>query len=203
MAHDEQLRVERVRGSEAARWLAEVASLRIAVFRDWPYLYAGDLGYEQEYLATYTQSPDSVFVLAFAGERVIGASTGVPLADETAAFQAPFIAQGMPVEDVFYFGESVLLPEFRGQGLGHAFFDQREAHARALGRFTHTAFAAVDRAEDDPRQPPGYRPNDAFWHKRGYRRQPDMRMQLDWEEIGSHDISHSLTFWLRALEPSP
>jgi len=200
---DNQVRVELARGREAERWLGEVATLRIAVFRDWPYLYAGDLDYEREYLATYTRSPDNVFVLVFAGDKVIGASTGLPLNDETPAFQAPFVARGLPVADVFYFGESVLLPEYRGLGLGHAFFDHREVHARALGRFAFTAFDAVDRAEDDPRRPPGHRTNDAFWQKRGYQRQPDMQMQLDWDEIGIGEINHSLTFWLRPLEPRP
>jgi len=196
---NEHVRVEVVRGGEAERWLAEVAALRIAVFRDWPYLYAGDLDYEREYLGTYTRSPDSVFVLAFADDKLIGASTGLPLSDETAAFQAPFLTRGLSVEDIFYFGESVLLPEYRGRRLGHAFFDHREAHARALGRFALTAFASVDRAEGDPRRPPGHRTNDAFWQKRGYTRQPDMQMQLDWDEIGVGETTHSLTFWLRAL----
>jgi len=145
----DQVQVKLARCREAGRWLDEVAALRIAVFRDWPYLYAGDLDYEREYLATYTRSPDSLFVLAFAGENVIGASTCLPLRDETAAFQAPFLAHGLPVEDVFYFGESVLLPEYRGLGLGHAFFDHREAHARAFGRFAFTAFASVDRADNE------------------------------------------------------
>jgi len=198
-----QIRVETVRGKEAERYLAEVAALRIAVFRDWPYLYAGDLDYEREYLATYTRSPDSVFVLAIAGDKVIGASTGLPLGDETPAFQAPLIACGMSVADIFYFGESVLLPEYRGLGLGHAFFDHREAHAHALGRFAFTAFASVERSEDDPRRPQGHRTNDAFWQKRGYTRQPEMQMQLDWDEIGVGEINHSLTFWLRVLEPRP
>jgi len=200
MQHNTSLRVELARGREAEPYLAEVAALRIAVFRDFPYLYAGDLAYEREYLAAYTRSPDSIFVLALDGDKVIGASTGLPLADETAAFQAPFITRGLSVADVFYFGESVLLPDYRGRRLGHAFFDQREAHARALGRFAMTAFASVDRAADDPRQPAAHRTNDAFWHKRGYARQPNMQMQLNWEEIGVGDIPHALTFWLRPLE---
>jgi len=202
MDNGQHVRVELARGGEAGRWLDEVAVLRIAVFRDWPYLYAGDLGYEREYLATYTRSPDSVFVLALAGDAVIGASTGLPLSDETAAFQAPFVAHGLSVADVFYFGESVLLPEYRGRGLGHAFFDQREAHARSLGRFSWTAFASVDRTEDDPRRPPGYRSNDAFWQKRGYECLPQMQMQLDWNEAEIGEITHSLTFWLRRLNAS-
>ena len=190
-------RLRNFRGTEVHPWLDDVAWLRITVFRDWPYLYQGDVAYERDYLAAYAQSPDSVFVLALDGDRVVGASTGLPLADDDEAFRAPFSAAGMPVEQVFYFGESVLLPEYRGRGVGHAFFDLREAHARALGRFRWTAFCAVDRDDGDLRRPPGYRPNDAFWSRRGYVRQPGMTVRLPWNEIGLGQVDHALTFWLR------
>ena len=188
-------------GGAIAPHLDAVAALRIAVFRDWPYLYAGDADYEKKYLATYAESPHSLFVLAFHGERVVGASTGIPLADETAAFQQPFLDRGIALERVFYFGESVLLADYRGRGLGHRFFDEREAYARRLGGFDLTAFCAVERKADDPRRPPGHRDNDAFWLKRGYQRQADMFCQLEWQEIGQTlPNCHRLRFWLRPLE---
>src|ERR1700748_1629491 len=108
-------------GSNVAPHLDAVAELRIAVFHDWPYLYAGDRDYEKKYLATYAKSPESLFVLAFGRAKVIGASTGIPLTDETAAFQQPFLDKGIALPDVFYFGESVLLKEYSGHGLGHRF----------------------------------------------------------------------------------
>ena len=187
-------------GDAITPWLPDVARLRIAVFRDFPYLYDGDEAYEQRYLATYAACVDSVFVLAFDDGRVVGASTGIPLRDDGEAFQQPFRARGIDVDRVFYFGESVLLPDFRGRGIGHAFFDERERHARTLGRFTHTAFAAVDRNGDDPRRPPGHRGNDIFWQKRGDVRQPGMTMHLAWKEHGEAGESEKpLTFWLRDL----
>jgi len=183
--------------------LDDLAHLRIAVFRDWPYLYQGDAAYERDYLAAYAQAPDSVVVLARDGDAVVGASTGLPLAREGAAFQAPFQARGMDPARVFYCGESVLLPDYRGRGIGHAFFDAREAHARALGGFRWTAFAVVDRAHDDPRRPAGHRGNEAFWSKRGYLRQADMRLRLPWNEVGVGEVEHTLTFWLRPLQDAP
>jgi GNAT superfamily N-acetyltransferase len=194
------IQIRRFGGSEVRGFLDQVAALRIAVFRDWPYLYDGDMDYEREYLAAYASSPRSVFVLASDGDRVVGASTGIPLLDDGEAFRAPFEGSGIDPAEVFYFGESVLLPEYRGRGIGHAFFDHREAHARGLGGFRWTAFAAVDRDPGDPRRPADYRGNDAFWAKRGYERRPGMTMHLEWNEVGVGGISHPLTFWLRPLE---
>lgn len=188
-------------GAGVAPFLDDVARLRIAVFREWPYLYDGDAGYEARYLQAYARTPRSVLVLARDGDRIVGASTAMPLDDETPAFRAPFVAAGRRTDDVFYCAESVLLPNYRGRGIGHAFFAAREAHARALGGFAWTAFAAVDRAADDPRRPVGHRGNEAFWHKRGYFRQPELTMTLDWAETGrSGEVPHALTFWLRPLD---
>lgn len=194
------LRVLALRGRDILHRLDDLARLRIEVFRDFPYLYAGDADYEKRYLARYAEARDSVAVVALDDGRAVGASTGIPLADEAAAFRAPFAARGLEPDRVFYFGESVLLPAYRGRGLGHRFFDEREAHARALGRFDWTAFCAVDRAPDDPRRPPGHRDNDAFWHGRGYRRQPGMQATLAWAEHGeAEETPKTLTFWLRPL----
>ena len=187
-------------GSDARRHLDDVDALRIAVFRDWPYLYAGDIAYESDYLSAYAQSPRSVFVLAFDADRVVGASTGLPLADDAPAFRAPFAARGPDPAQVFYFGESVLLPEYRGRGIGRAFFDHREAHARRLGGFGWTAFAAVERDPRDPRRPQDYRGTEGLLTARGYVRRPELEMRLDWVEAGLGERAHALTFWLRPLE---
>lgn len=196
-----KIEVTPVSGAAVLPYLEDLARLRIAVFREWPYLYDGDNAYEQRYLAAYARSSRSVFVLALDEGRVVGAATGIPLVDDAPAFQAPFAATVIDIGTVFYFGESVLLPEYRGMRLGHRFFDAREAHARALGRFEWTAFAAVDRASNDPRRPTGHRDHDRFWRGRGYVRQPDMQLGLSWKEIGdTEEREPSLTFWLRKLE---
>lgn len=189
-----------VRGAEVAPFLPDLARLRIGVFREWPYLYAGNEAYERAYLEVYARSHESVFVLAVDDGRIVGASSGLPLADDAEAFQAPFVAAGIDIARVFYFGESVLLPEYRGCGLGHAFFDAREAHAAALGRFDWTAFCAVDRSDADPRRPPDYRGNETLWAKRGYVRRDDLQCTLGWPEAeGGADVPHTLTFRLRPV----
>lgn len=192
--------LKRYSGQAVTEFLPEVARLRIEVFREYPYLYDGDLQYEEKYLATYAQSPDCLFVLAFDNARLVGASTGIPLADEDEAFQRPFKAHGFNLDDVFYFGESVLKQSYRGRGIGHRFFDEREAYARGLGRFRYTCFCAVVRDADDPRRPADYRPLDEFWQKRGYQRQPHLSTMFSWKELDETTESQKpMVFWMRSL----
>ena len=191
------------RGPEITPWLDDVARLRVAVFRDWPYLYEGDADYERDYLGAYARSAESVFVLAMEKGEVIGASTGLPLADDTEAFRRPFVDGAIDPEDVFYFGESVLAPAWRGQGLGVRFFEERERYARSLPGITMAAFCAVDRSPDDPRRPPDYIPLDQFWQNRGFQRTA-LQTHFTWKESGETTPSpKSLTFWTKILTPTP
>ncbi len=191
--------IQTVSGVEVLPWLDAVATLRIEVFRDFPYLYDGELDYERRYLATYAQSPNSLFVLALDGEHVVGASTGIPLADADAEFQTPFIEQGIPVDSVFYFGESVLQRAYRGQQLGHRFFDQREQFAKALGK-TITAFCAVERPEKHPMRPQDYTTLECFWQQRGYSKKTAMQTFYEWRDIGDPEpTAKPMIFWLKSV----
>lgn len=194
------LRVAPLTGEALRAALPQLAALRIRVFRDWPYLYDGSEDYERRYLATYAASSGSVIVGAFDGERAVGAATALPLAHETDNVTAPFRARGLDPERIFYFGESVLLPEYRGRGIGVAFFAEREKHARGLGGFTHACFCAVQRAADDPRRPAGHVPLDDFWRRRGYAPVPGLTCRIAWRETGEPaESAKTMRFWMRAL----
>lgn len=172
----------------------------MAVFRDYPYLYEGNIEYERAYLETYLQSERSFLFAAFDGDQMIGATTCIPLSDETAAVQAPFLAAGFNLETVFYFGESILLPQYRGLGLGHLFFNEREAHAASFGTFSTTCFCAVVRPENHPLRPASYQPLDAFWLKRGYTKAPQLRSQFSWPDIGSTESTlKDMVYWTKAI----
>lgn len=179
--------------------LDDVARLRIAVFRDWPYIYDGSLDYERRYLESYRTSEAAVVVGAFDGARLVGAATGTPLEDHSDDFAAAFATTGLKLQDVFYCAESVLLPEYRGQGAGHGFFDAREAHARALGR-NFSAFCSVIRPADHPLRPASYRPLDPFWRARGYAPMPGVVARFRWADLGdAEQTEKQLQFWGRAL----
>lgn len=191
--------LEHVQGGAVERYLPALAALRIAVFREFPYLYAGTLDYEQQYLAPYATSPAALIVLARDGERVVGAATAMPLVAHSDDVVPPLAAAGYDPARVCYFGESVLDRAYRGRGLGNAFFVERQAHARAH-RFATAAFCAVVRPADHPRRPVDYRPLDPLWIKHGFVRRPDITTTFAWRDLDETDESAKpMVFWTKEL----
>jgi GNAT superfamily N-acetyltransferase len=179
--------------------LPGLARLRIEVFRDWPYLYDGSLDYEQTYLAKLAEAPGGLIVALFDGQSIVGCATAAPLRELEGEFSAPLVAKGLDISRVLYCGESVLQPTYRGLGIGHAFFDRREEHGMALG-LTSSAFCAVVRPDDHPLRPPGYRPLDAFWSKRGYRQVDGLVGSFSWKDIDQPaETAKSMQYWLKEL----
>lgn len=193
------IEVKVLRGDDLVQALPNVAELRITVFRDWPYLYDGSLDYERDYLQSYIESKGAIVVGAYDQGKLIGASTGTPMLDHADEFADAFAGTDLDLARVFYCAESVLLPQYRGRGIGHQFFDRREAHARALG-YDFSAFCAVQRPVDHPLRPATYVPLDGFWTKRGYAPVDGAIAQFDWKDIDQSDSTKKpLQFWLRRL----
>ena len=195
----ETIRVETLTGDALARAIDSLAALRIAVFRAYPYLYDGDAAYERAYLAAYIASPGAVVIGAYDGDALIGAATAAPMEDHAAAFAAPFESRGFDLKTILYCGESVLLPAYRGRGLGHAFFDGREAHGRMLGR-RYSAFCAVIRPGDHPLRPADHAPLDPFWRRRGYAPLAGVTAEMRWKDVGeAEETGKAMQFWMRGL----
>lgn len=193
------LRILPLTGAALADALPDVARLRISVFAEWPYLYDGTQAYEERYLQSYRESAKAIVVGAFDGAELVGASTGTPLTDHADDFASAFSATGIDLTGVFYCAESVLLSNYRGQGIGHRFFDAREAHARALG-FGKCCFCAVIRPEGHPARPAGYRPLDPFWRARGYSPLEGVVAEFMWKDHEqTQETPKQLQFWMRDL----
>jgi GNAT superfamily N-acetyltransferase len=191
--------IKSLSGIDAAPFFDDLARLRITVFRAFPYLYDGSLDHERKYLATYADTKGAVFVLALDGSQVVGMSTGMPMAAETDEVKVPFIEGGHDPDRIFYFGESVLLVDYRGHGIGVRFFEEREAHAKRLG-FDWCTFCAVERPADHPRRPADYVPLNAFWEKRGYRHHPELHTSFTWQDLDESTKSPKpLSFWMKNI----
>ena len=192
-----EMRVENVYYKDILPLIPKLAELRIKVFRDYPYLYEGSLEYEKNYLQIYTKSTQSVIVAVFDGDELVGAATAIPLRDEADYIQKPFLKAGMDITEIYYFGESVLLKEYRGRGLGHKFFEGRQNAALKFG-FQTTCFCAVERIPNHPMKPANYGPLDGFWIKRGYKKHNELRSEFSWPDIGeTSETLKPMIYWIK------
>ena len=195
-----KLDVKSVTGEDILKILPDLGRLRIIVFRDWPYLYDGTIEYEEKYLEKFAKAKGAVVIAAYDGDQMVGASTGAPMIEHADEFGEPFKKAGYDISKIFYCGESVLLKSHRGHGLGHAFFDGREAQAKKLGGFTHSSFCRVIRPENHPLKPADYAPLDPFWKKRGYEPVDGIIATYDWKDIDQPDeTTHKMQFWMKTL----
>lgn len=193
------VQIIRLSGKDIQPYLSDLAQLRIKIFHDYPYLYEGNMDEEKKYLTTYMNCEQSVLILAIDNKKVVGASTAIPLSNETVEIITPFKKAKMDIDKIFYLGESVLMHEYRGQKIGPRFFAEREAAAREQG-FPITAFCAVQRSDDDPRRPKDFHPLDKMWKGLGYVKHPELNTYFSWKEIGETVESNKpMTFWMKQL----
>jgi GNAT superfamily N-acetyltransferase len=199
-AEKKKLDVKSVTGEDIYKILPDLARLRIVVFRDWPYLYDGTLEYEEKYLKRIAAAKGAVVITAYDGAEMVGASTAAPMIEHADEFGEPFLKAGYDISKIFYCGESVLLKSHRGYGLGHAFFDGREAQAHKLGGFQYSTFCRVVRPDDHPLKPADYAPLDPFWNKRGYHPVDGIVATYDWKDVDQPDETrHDMQFWMKTL----
>ena len=184
---------------EARQRLNDLASLRITIFKEFPYIYDGSLDYEVTYLGRYFESLTAqIFVAEDQNHQLVGMSTCLHLREEMDEIREPFLQAQIPIDQVFYFGESLLQAKYRGLGIGKKFFELREKHALSFPNIKMTAFCSVDRPEDHILKPENYKPLDDFWSSRGYQKQSEMKCFLDWKDISkSETTTKSLTFWTK------
>lgn len=191
----------KLNGPKARAYADELAFLRQVVFRDFPYLYEGSQEYEKKYLETYFRAQHSFILLALDQGQVVGATTAIWAQEEEESFRGPFLKAGFDPKEILYFGESVLLPEYRGHGIGKVFFSEREKFAHSLGFIKWMAFCAVQRADDHPLRPHHYRPLDSFWEAQGFSKEQGLVTHYEWIDIKeSLATNKTMQFWLKKVE---
>ncbi len=189
-------------GSGLKRYLHSIAKLRLDVFREYPYLQEPNLPKETEYLKRFAASKEAIGVLVFDNTTLVGASLGIPLSLEAPEYRKPFVEKQIDVSSYFCFSESALLKTYRGRGIGHHFFDVREAHVVHCKKYAHICFCAPKQIENDPLRPADYMPLNDFWRKRGYIHHPYLATTLSWKNLSeSAPKDHLMTFWIKEVPP--
>ena len=197
MAITEQL----LTGSAVADSLADLASLRIEIFQEFPYLYDGRREDELRYLKLYAEAPESFVITVTASDKVVGAATGIPLRHEHQGLIEPFAGSAYPVDEIYYVGELLLYPAYRNQGLGLRLVTKVEAQVCSLGTYRYLTCSTVLRPDDHPRRPTQtqYLPIDRFLARTGFRPLPGMTTEFSWRETDGDTRTHPMKFWIKEL----
>ena len=192
-------------GSGIVEILEDVARLRIELFRDFPYLYDGNLEYERNYLAGLSENEESFVVAAYQDDEAVGAATALPLSSNAEILdgvQDRFSRAGIRPEDCYYYSEILVRPSHRRRGISKEFYRQREETALRLG-YSAACFSALKIEEIASPRPPDYFDPSDMWQRMGFHRHGDICVDYHWPTLQADgttvDMKHRLYFWSHGL----
>lgn len=183
-------------GKEIEKYIEELGRFRIEIFKEYPYIYDGDMEYEKKYLGRYARCEES-FLLVVDNEHGIDcACTGIPLKDELPEFQKPFLERDIPIDKIFYLGEVMVRKNLRGQGLGTRLMDRALTHVYNAGLYEEVVLATVIREPNHPLRPADYIDKDNLWRKFGFEKLDGITVSFDWKDIGEEqETTKEMVYW--------
>jgi GNAT superfamily N-acetyltransferase len=192
--------VQPLTGKKFLQHLSDAAAIRRSAFREFPYLLEDTQINEEEYLKSLALCPESLFILAKDGDKLVGCGHSLPLEFAPAVCQKPFREYGYDIGSIYYLGEALMLKPYRWQGFETQIFEEQEAFARGLRRFEIMTLCGIDREEDHPLRPEFYRPQEELWERHGFRRQGDLSMNHVWKDLDEDTPSDKfMTCWTKEI----
>ena len=186
-------------GNKTNKYLYEIASLRIIIFREYPYLYKGNRKEELHYLHRYAEVQDACAIVVFDDGNVVGAATGIPLRHEKKLLGA-FACSHYPIDETYYVGELLLDPAYRNLGLGIGLMAMMEEYVRSLGKYRNLTCVTVVRPDDHPLRTQEYVPIDRFLFNAGFLLFTEITTFFRWCEIDGSNNEHLMRFWIKRLK---
>jgi GNAT superfamily N-acetyltransferase len=186
-------------GDTIADHLNDMATLRLDIFQEYPYLYEGRREDELNYLSTYVDAPDASTILAYDDSAIIGAATGMPLIHEDAQMRDAFTGTTLPLNEIYYVGELLFRPAYRNCGLGQKLLGRLQSHIRSLGSYRTLTCATVERPDDHPLRPFDYIPITRFLARTGFARLSGVTNHFRWRETDGVRRDHCMQFWSKDL----
>lgn len=186
-------------GIEVEASLDALATLRIEIFHEFPYLYDGKRESELRYLQGYAQAADACVLTVTDSGRVVGAATGMPLQHEQKELSDPFAATPYPVDSIYYVGELLFYTAYRNRGLGLSTLSALEDFVRSLGSYRYLTCATAVRPDDHPQRPANYVPIERFLNRTGFKSMPATTTSFTWLETDGVNRDHPMQFWIKVL----
>lgn len=191
-----------LKGTEIKNYSDELAKMRLEYFKEYPYLYRGDLENERKNFRNLADNWRSILLIALEGQEIAAVSTATPL--DSGYVDVPqdiFRNMGFINQDLYYFGEIIVHQKFRGIGLASQIFKEQEDFAGILG-YQAVCFLAVEREQNHPLKPVDYQENDSIWEHLGYQK-TNKEVFLEWPTAQSNgtveNTKNKLVFWIKVI----
>lgn len=192
------IRYELLTGFNIKEYIYGIACLRIEIFREYPYLYNGNLKEERHYLQRYAEVPKACVLAVFDDENLVGAATGIPMNQEVEQLGA-FACSHFSIDETYCVGEILLEPAYRNSGLGIGLITMMEEYVNSLRSYRNLACATVVRSDDHPQRPQEYVPIDRFLTRAGFGQFQDITTAFRWCEIDGVSSEHLMRLWIKRL----
>lgn len=190
---------------EVTPLLPFVASLRINVFREYPYLYDGNFKEEMDDLEHCAQLPHNAIAIAYHKNTPIGFLYGIPLVEFQSHFENPVIdlfkEKNLQPETCYYFADVIILPEHRGNHLTKKLFDVLEAYAQENG-YSSASFI-TENHEVHPLKPVDYKSLAPLWTYLQYKKtglQSEGSWQTHQPDGSIKKQKHLADIWFKQLK---
>lgn len=184
-------------GSEARKYFQQIASMRINMFKGYPYFYEGSFDCEKEYLESYFNSTHSKVLLVLKDEQIVGFSTSIPL-KEMEVVRSAFSKKQIDTSQYLYIGETLIEEPFRTPELLRKISEFHEAQAKNTG-YSRLVCMVVKRDHSHPLRPANYRALEPV-QDLGYKLLEEIEVKQKWERTDTHQREENcLDIWTKPI----
>ena len=189
------MEIEIFGGEKIKDVIDELGNFRITIFKEYLYLYDGNLDYERKYLSRYGNISDSILLLVRDKEGILGAATGIPLVNDEPEFTEPFKDKNL--DEIFYIGELMIRKDNRSKGIGTLLL-KNMLDLIDKNQFKTVCLYTVDRGNNHPLKPDFYQSPDSLWRKFGFEKHSSHIVYFSWRDLGNVvETEKPMNVWIK------
>ena len=189
------MEIEIFGGEKIKDVIDELGNFRITIFKEYPYLYDGNLDYERKYLSRYGNISDSILLLVRNKEGILGAATGIPLINDEPEFTEPFKDKNL--DEIFYIGELMIRKDNRSKGIGTLLL-KNMLDLIDKNQFKTVCLYTVYRGNNHPLKPDFYQSPDSLWRKFGFEKHSSYIVYFSWRDLGNVvETEKPMNVWIK------
>lgn len=201
----QDLEFKTYQGKDISPFIDEIGQIRLDLFKEFPYLYKGDLDYERAYLSEYSKDDQSLLILVYSGNKIVAFITGTAISSQHSitedAFEL-FQSKGLKPSDYYYIGEIIVLKDYRSFNLSSRLLKEVENFALENG-YSSSCFLTVVRDNDHPLRPEDYKDSSKLWKFHNYK-QMNLYTKYKWNTIINDSEAiyqeNTLEYWSKSLK---